>query len=158
LGIDLALTLSITLTPFRGVFGGDQMNHSESRRLTFLTLIAVGLAQVALGCSDDNHGPTIGTPTVPVVIVDGGGSGPTSGGGAAGGVSTGGTPGVGGSISAAGFDAGGGVVGIAGDPFGAAGTSPNFGAGGTSPNFGAAGTSPNFGAAGTFAASGGSSF
>src|SRR5450631_1089802 len=101
------------------------MNHPESHRLTVLVSIAVALAQAALGCGDDNHGPTIGTPTAPVVVVDGGGSGPMSGGGAAGAGTAGGITGVGGS-NTAGFNAGGGMTGSAGDPFGAAGTSTNF--------------------------------
>jgi hypothetical protein len=127
------------------------MNHPESHRLTVLALLAVAFAEVLLGCSDDNHGPTIGAPTGPVVIVEGGGSGPTSGGGASGTGTNGGATSIGGSNLAGGFDAGGGVAGLLGaagtDPFGTAGTGIGpFGAAGTGiGQFGAAGTSPSFG-------------
>jgi hypothetical protein len=120
------------------------MNQLESHRLTFLKLVALGLAHVALGCSgDDNHGPPIGAPSGPVVIIEGGGSGPTGSGGSSGSGTGAGETGVG-----APFNAGGSLTGIAGLDFfpGAAGTDP-FGAAGAL-TFGQAGL-PQVGGAGT---------
>lgn len=98
------------------------MNHFESHRLTFVTLIAVVLVQGALGCSsDDNHGPTIGAPSGPVVIVEGGGSGPTGSSGAPGSGATAGDTGVGGLLNPGGGSPGAAGTGLGTDPFGTAG-------------------------------------
>jgi hypothetical protein len=128
------------------------MNPFDSHRCARLTLLAAGLAAFALGCSsDDNHGPTIGAPTGPVVIVEGG-SGPTGSGGS-------GTGANGGATAAGGSDvnAGAGLPGSAGSDFLGAGGTDLSGTAGALGQFGTGGASTTpFGVAGTSASLAGS--
>ena len=105
------------------------MSRSDSFRLVYL--VALGLLPDALlACSSDDHGPTIGGPTTPVVISEGGT-----------GVGGHGNPGGGSAGTSAGGDvgsAGTAVLGGAGTPFASAGTSA-FGTGGSAA-FGTAGS------------------
>jgi hypothetical protein len=123
------------------------MIHLRSQCCSSLTLAAVALASFVLGCSsDDNHGPTIGAPSGPVIIENGGGSSPIGTAGAAGNPASG-SPGVGSGIGGA-FDSGGGPTGLGGsDLLGGAGTDPFGMAGGLSAGsaqFGGAGTPSSF--------------
>jgi len=98
------------------------MFRSDSSR--FVCLLALGvLTETLFACSsDDQHGPTIGGPTTPVVISEGGT-----------GVGGQGNPGGGSAGTSAGGDvgsAGTAVVGSAGGPLGSAGTGA-FGTGGS---------------------------
>ena len=121
------------------------MNHFESHRLTFLTLLAVVLAQSALGCSsDDNHGPTIGAPSGPVVIVEGGGSGPTGSSGAPGSGTTGGDTGVGGLLNPGGGSPGAAGTALGTNPFGTAGALGTSTAQAGGPQVGGAGAPASF--------------
>jgi hypothetical protein len=112
------------------------MTLSESQRCARLVLVAAGLAACALGCSDDNRGPTIGAPTGPVVIVDGGGSGPTGGSGASGTGANGGATAIGGSD----VNVGAGLAGNGGADFLGAGGTDVIGTAGALGVFGIAGT------------------
>jgi hypothetical protein len=114
-------------------------------RFTSLRLVhfvaALAVPSFVLACGDDqNHGPTIGAPTTPVVITEGGGS---TGVGGTGGPSGGTTASGGGAPGAAGT-----LTGIGGtDPFGVGGSSIGGGApfgsgGGSDPFTGTTGGSP----------------
>lgn len=124
------------------------MRHFESKNSLGLALLAA-FAYGAIACSSDtDHGPPVGAPNVPVVVVEGGGSGGdvNTGQGAANDAGNANdAPGVGG-----GFD---GVGASGGAPF----TDPSAG----SANFGTPGTAggsnlPPFGASGGPSGVGGS--
>jgi hypothetical protein len=104
------------------------------------------VCSAAAGCSgDDNHGPTIGSPTTPVVISEGGG-GPSGAAGPSGGsgttTTTGGVPGVAGTVG----------VGGTSDPLGTGGTDPFATAGttGAGDPFGVGGSPSSFSGTSSF--------
>jgi hypothetical protein len=126
------------------------VRHFESRsssRLVLRVALLAALAHDAIACSSDSdHGPPVGAPNVPVVIVEGGGAegSVNTGQGAANNAGNTSDTGVGGSSNAAG-----------GAPF----TNPSAG----SANFGSPGTAgspsgPPFSAGGSPSAFGGSTF
>jgi hypothetical protein len=113
------------------------VRHFESIKSACLALLGAALAYNVIACSSDSdHGPPIGAPNVPVVVVgEGGGVGQASGGQFSGGGAdaTGiGTIGTGGSLTVG--TAGSDVPGFAG------GTATGFAGGSSVPPFGSGGT------------------